>query len=106
MSYKVRDETKIKAWRVFFSLTSGERVMINHAWKPDDKEQAEKEALRLPEGKVSPRCGWKTVDTIFPTCPKCCHQGEATGMRDYNYNGGGTYYRCLNPECKNEWCWS
>lgn len=49
---------------------------------------------------------WKTIKTVYPTCPKCGHQGESKNIRDYAYNGGGEYFRCLNPECKHEWCWT
>jgi tRNA(Ile2) C34 agmatinyltransferase TiaS len=106
MSYRIRDETKIEAWRIFLSLSNGERVTLMKSWKPEEKKQAQKEADRLPEGKISPRYGWKTIETIYPTCPECGHQGEATGKRDHPYNGGGTYFRCLNLECQHEWCWS
>jgi hypothetical protein len=106
MSYTVRDKTKIEAWQVWFSLSDGERVKVNHSWKPGEKEQAVAESKLLPEGRVSPRYGWKEVKTVYPTCPECGYQGESTGIRDYNYNGGGEYFRCLNPECKHGWCWS
>jgi tRNA(Ile2) C34 agmatinyltransferase TiaS len=106
MSYRVRDETKIEAWRVFFSLSTEKRVMVEAEWKPEEKQKAEIEAARLPEGKISPRYGWKTIKTDYPTCPECGHQGKSTGVREYSYNGGGEHFRCLNPECKHEWCWS
>jgi hypothetical protein len=104
MSYKVRDPDNIKSWYVFFSLTTGERCRVQKAWLK--KEDAEREAIKLPEGKIKPIFGWKTIETVYPTCPKCGRQGESKNIRDYNYNGGGEYFRCLNPECKHEWCWS
>jgi tRNA(Ile2) C34 agmatinyltransferase TiaS len=42
----------------------------------------------------------------YPVCPKCGQQGESTGVRDFNYNGGGEYFRCLNPRCEHKWCWT
>jgi len=104
MSYEVRDPENIKQWDVFFTLTTGERCRIFKAWKK--KEDAEREANRLPEGKVSPVFGWKTIKTEYPTCPKCGRQGKSKGIREHNYNGGGEYFYCLNPDCKHEWCWS
>lgn len=106
MSYWVEDKEKIEGYRVFFSLSTGERISVWKLWAPDEKKLAEKEAARLPEGKVSLRYGKKKVEVPYPVCPKCGHQGKATGMRDSNYNGGGEYFHCLNPECKHEWCWS
>jgi hypothetical protein len=106
MSYKIRDNTKVEAWRVWFSLSNGERVMVERGWEPSKKDLAEIEAARLHEGKVVPRYGWKTVETVYPTCPKCGHQGKSTGEQDHPYNGGGRYYKCLNPECNHGWCWS
>jgi hypothetical protein len=104
MSYLVKDKNNIKSWNVFFSLVTGERVRIQKRWLK--KEDAEKEAEILPMGKASPVYGSKTIETIYPTCPKCHHQGESTGMKDYNYDGGGEYFRCLNPECEHKWCWT
>ena len=104
MSYEVRDPDNIKQWNVFFSLTTGERCRVQKAWIKE--EDAEKEAANLPEGKISPVFGWKTIKTVYPTCPKCGHQGESAGVKEYSYNGGGEQFRCLNPECKYTWWWS
>ena len=104
MSYEVRDPDNIKSWHIFFSLTTGERVRIQRGWLK--KEDAEKEAALLNEGKIKPVFDWKTIKTVYPTCPECGHQGESTGVREYNYNGGGEYFHCLNPECEHKWCWS
>jgi hypothetical protein len=97
----VRDKENIKSWNVFLSLTTGERVRVQKGWL--NKEDAVKESEVLPNGKVSPVYGWKRIETNYPTCPKCGRQGELTGLREFNYNGGGEECICLNPECKHEW---
>ena len=102
----IEDKTKIEGYRVWFSLSTGERVRLDKLWKSDEGGLAFIEARKLNEGKVSVRYGRKEVKTVYPTCPKCGHQGESTGERDSNYNGGGEYFRCLNKECGNKWCWS
>ena len=104
MSYEVRDPDNIRQWSVFFSLTTGERVRVQKGWLK--KKDAEREASVLPEGKIKPVFGWKTIKTNYPTCPKCGRQGESTGVKDFNYNGGGEDFRCLNPDCKHTWCWT
>ena len=106
MSYYERDKTKIEGYHIFFSLSDGTRVMVRGKWKKSQEDLAEYEASRLPEGRVSPIYGWKIVETKYPTCPECGHQGESAGIREFNYNGGGEHFRCLNPKCKNKWVWS
>ena len=102
----IEDKTKIEGYRVWFSLSTGERVRLVKVWDSRDQKLAQREADKLSDGKVVPRYGMKKVNTAYPTCPKCGHQGESTGERDHSYNGGAEYFKCLNPDCKHGWGWS
>jgi predicted RNA-binding Zn-ribbon protein involved in translation (DUF1610 family) len=99
MSYYVKDETKIEGYFVWYSLISGGRVQIPHRY--DNKVDAQLEADRLPEGKVSPRYGLKKVHTEYP-CPKCGHEGGI--IAEYRQHMDSiTKYKCTNPDCEHEW---